>query len=59
MLTKIIRRKMKYVGHAIRNPRTTLMATLLQGRVEGGEKEKRKTTHILYGKHNGEQWSAT
>ena len=33
MLTK--ERKLKYVGHALRNKRTGLMTTALQGKVEG------------------------
>ena len=47
MLTEIIRRKMKYVGHATRNPRTTLMATLLQGRVEARRRRGRPHTSYM------------
>ena len=32
LLSEINKRKLKYVGHANRNPRTNLMTTLLQGR---------------------------
>ena len=35
LLQEINRRKLKYVGHAVRNPKTDLMASILQGRVEG------------------------
>ena len=35
LLKDINRRKLKYLGHAIRNPRTDLMASIFQGRVEG------------------------
>ena len=35
LLQEINKRKLKYVGHAVRNPKTDLMATILQGRVEG------------------------
>ena len=34
-LNEIKRRRLKYVGHAVRNPRTDLMSTVLQGKVEG------------------------
>ena len=35
LLLEINKRRMKYIGHANRNPRTDLMATVLQGRIEG------------------------
>ena len=35
LLQEMNKRKLKYVGHAVRNPKTDLMATILQGRVEG------------------------
>ena len=35
LLQEINKRKLKYLGHAVRNPKTDLMATILQGRVEG------------------------
>ena len=35
LLKDINRRKLKYLGHAIRNPKTNLMASIFQGRVEG------------------------
>ena len=35
LLVLIQRRKLKYVGHAVRNERTDLMSTVLQGKVEG------------------------
>ena len=35
LLVLIQRRKLKYAGHAIRNVRTDLMSTVLQGKVEG------------------------
>ena len=35
LLKEINRRKLKFLGHAIRNPKTNLMASILQGRVEG------------------------
>ena len=34
LLSKINRRKLNYLGHANRNTRTNLMATVLQGKVE-------------------------
>ena len=34
-LNEIKRRRLKYVGHAVRNPRTDLMSTVLQGKVQG------------------------
>ena len=34
-LNEIKRRRLKYVGHAVRNPHTYLMATVLQGKMEG------------------------
>ena len=35
LLIVIQRRKLKYVGHALRNERTDLMTTFLQGKVNG------------------------
>ena len=35
LLILIQRRKLKYVGHALRNERTDLMTTVLQGKVKG------------------------
>ena len=35
LLVLIQQRKLKYVGHAIRNKRTDLMSAVLQGKVEG------------------------
>ena len=34
LLSKINRRKLNYLGHANRNTRTNLMATVLEGKVE-------------------------
>ena len=41
---KINKRKMRYLGHAVRNPKTGLMATILQGRVEGKRNRGRPKT---------------
>ena len=38
-------RKLKYVGHALRNERTDLLTTVLQGKVNG-KRNKRATTCI-------------
>ena len=35
------KRKLKYVGHAIRNSKTALMATVLQGKVDAPRKKGR------------------
>ena len=46
LMQQINRRKMRYLGHAVRNPKTNLMATILQGRVEG--KRNRGRPQTLY-----------
>ena len=35
LLNEMNKRKLKYIGHAVRNNRTTLMKTALEGKVEG------------------------
>ena len=47
LLKDINRRRLKYLGHAIRNPRTNLMATVLQGRVESGRRRGRPITTYM------------
>ena len=44
LMQQINRRKMRYLGHAVRNPKTNLMATILQGRVEGKRNQGRPQT---------------
>ena len=39
--TYVSKRKLKYVGHVVRNTRTTLMASVLQGKIEGPRKKGR------------------
>ena len=41
------KRKLKYVGHAIRNERTNLMSTVLQGRIDAGRKQGRPPTSYI------------
>ena len=45
-LNEIKKRRLKYVGHAVRNPRTDLMTTVLQGKVEG--KRNRGRPSMIY-----------
>ena len=45
LLLKINKRRMKYIGHANRNPRTDLTATGLQVRIEGKINRRRPPTH--------------
>ena len=47
LLTLINRRKLKYLGHAIRNPRTTLMKTTFQGRTEAKRKKGRPPIALI------------
>ena len=47
MLSEINKKKLKYVGHANRNPRTNLMTTLLQGRVPGSRRRGRPATSYM------------
>ena len=47
LLLEINKRKMKYIGHANRNPRTNLMTTMLQGRVEGRRNRGRPPTSLM------------
>ena len=46
LLQEINKRKLRYLGHAVRNPKTDLMSTILQGRVEG--KRNRGRPQTLY-----------
>ena len=46
-LNQIKRRRLKYVGHALRNPRTNLMSTVLQGKVEGKRNRGRPPTTYI------------
>ena len=46
LLQEINKRKLRYLGHAVRNPKTDLMSTNLQGRVEG--KRNRGRPQTLY-----------
>ena len=45
-LVLIQQRKLKYVGHAIRNERTDLMSTVLQGKVEGKRNRGRPSASL-------------
>ena len=47
LLMLIQRRKLKYVGHAIRNERTELMSTVLQDKVKGKRHRGRHLHHLL------------
>ena len=47
LLLEINKRRMKYIGHANRNPRTDLMATVLQGRIEGRRNRGRPPTSLM------------
>ena len=46
-LYEIKKRRLKYVGHAVRNPRTNLMSTVLQGKVEGKRSRGRPTNTYI------------
>ena len=46
LLNEINKRKLKYLGHAIRNEKTTLMKTAFEGKVEG--KGRRGRPHKSY-----------
>ena len=47
LLLEINKRRMKYIGHANRNPRTDLMAIVLQGRIEGRRNRGRPPTSLM------------
>ena len=47
LLAYMNKRKLKYVGHAIRNERTNLMSTVLQGRIDAGRKQGRPPTSYI------------
>ena len=46
LLVLIKRRKLKYAGHALRNEKTDLMSTVLQGKVEGKRRRGRPPTSL-------------
>ena len=41
LLPEIEKRRLKYVGHAVRHSKTSLMSTVLMGKVEGKRKQGR------------------
>ena len=47
LLIIIQHRRLKYVGHAIRNQKTDLMSTILQGKVEGKRNRGRPPTTLV------------
>ena len=46
LLIEINRRKLRYVGHALRNTKTDIMATVLQGKVDGKRNRGRPSTTL-------------
>ena len=47
LLILMQRRKLKYVGHALRNERTDLMTTVLQGKVNGKRNRGRPPASLV------------
>ena len=47
MLNIINERKLKYIGHANRNPKTELMKTVLQGKIESPRRKGRPPTTYI------------
>ena len=47
LLKMINNRKLKYVGHALRNPRTSLMKTVYEGKLEGKRNRGRPPMSII------------
>ena len=47
LLTIIMQRKLKYVGHAIRNPKTDLMKISIQGKLNTKRKKGRPPTNLI------------
>ena len=47
LLKEMNRRKMEYVGHAVRNPKTDLKTSILQGRA----------TAVIHGQYHSDQWT--
>jgi len=47
MLSKISKRRLKYLGHANRNTKTDLMTTVLQGKVEAKRNQGRPPTSCI------------
>ena len=47
ILDTIHKRRLKYIGHAIRNKNTNLMATVLQGKVDAKRKKGRPSVTYM------------
>ncbi|GFR58606.1 endonuclease-reverse transcriptase [Elysia marginata] len=47
LLNLIKARKLKYVGHALRNHRTSLMKTVCEGRLDGRKRKGRPPMSLL------------
>merc|ERR1711860_448944 len=47
LLTEINKRRLKYVGHAVRHKNTTLMSTVLMGKIEGKRKRGRPAKNLV------------
>ena len=46
LLTEVNRRKFRYVGHSLRNTKTDMMATALQGKIVGKRNRGRPSTTL-------------
>ena len=46
LLSEIEKRRLKYVGHAVRHRKTSLMSTVLMGKVEGRRKQGRPAKNL-------------
>ena len=46
-MTKIMQRKLKYTGHALRNTKTDLMKSVLVGKIEPNRKQGRPPMSLI------------
>ena len=47
LLTEINKRRLRYVGHAVRHKKTSLMSTVLMGKIEGKRKRGRPAKNLV------------
>ena len=54
LVSTVMKRKLSFFGHTIRNNKCTLMKDVMQGRLEAGRKQGRPRTHYI---QNVRDWS--
>ena len=54
LVSIVMKRKLSFFGHAVRNKKCTLMNEVMQGRLEAGRKHGRPRTHYI---QNVREWT--